>query len=141
MTAENVVELEGLEKAFRAPKGAVPAVRGLDLSIRAGEIVALLGPNGAGKSTTIDMLLGLTQPDSGAVRILGRPPREATADGGVGVMLQTGLLLRDLSVRELLTMTAALYPRPLGVDDVLELVGIEHIAGRRTQKLSGGETQ
>src|SRR5262245_5639233 len=141
MVDTHIIELQRLVKSFPGSSGAVPAVRGLDLSIRAGEIVALLGPNGAGKSTTIDMLLGLTQPDSGAVRILGRPPREATADGGVGVMLQTGLLLRDLSVRELLTMTAALYPRPLGVDDVLGLVGIEHIAGRRTQKLSGGETQ
>ena len=141
MSQSPVVELEGLVKSFHAPKGVVRAVRGVDLSIRAGEIVALLGPNGAGKSTTIDMLLGLTSPDAGTVRVLGRPPEEATAAGEVGVMLQVGSLLRDLSVRELVAMVASLYPRPLDVDEVLELVAIERIAGRRTQKLSGGETQ
>ena len=141
MAQSTVVELDGLVKSFQAPKGVVRAVRGVDLSIGAGEIVALLGLNGAGKSTTIDMLLGLTRPDAGSVRVLGQPPEEATAAGGVGVMLQTGSLLRDLSVRELVTMVAALYPRPLEVDEVLQLVGIECIAGRRTQKLSGGETQ
>jgi ABC-2 type transport system ATP-binding protein len=113
----------------------------VDLSIRAGEVVALLGPNGAGKSTTIDLLLGLTRPDAGTVRVLGQPPEAATAAGGVGVMLQTGSLLRDLSVRELVTMVASLFPRPLDVDEALRLVGIERIADRRTQKLSGGEAQ
>jgi ABC-2 type transport system ATP-binding protein len=116
-------------------------VRGIDISVRTGEIVALLGPNGAGKSTTLDMLLGLTPPDAGTVRVLGRPPGEATRVGAVGVMSQTGSLLRDLSVRELLTMMASLSPAPLAVEEVLRLVGIHAIADRRTQKLSGGETQ
>src|SRR5262245_13687374 len=141
MTKSLVVELNGLEKSFRTPKGPVAAVRGVDLSIRAGEIVALPGPNGAGKSTTIDMLLGLTRPDAGGVRVLGRLPRETTAAGAVGVMLQTGSLIRDLSVRELVMMMAAIYPSPLDVDEVLQLVEIEPISARRTQKLSGGETQ
>ena len=136
-----VVELDGLEKSFRTPAGVVEAVCGVDISVRAGEIVALLGPNGAGKSTTIEMMLGLTRPDAGTVRLFGRPAREATAAGAVGVMLQTGSLLRDLSVRELLTMMAALYPAPLSIAEVLRLVGIDAIADRRTQKLSGGEAQ
>jgi ABC-2 type transport system ATP-binding protein len=141
MTETFAIQLQGLQKSFRTPKGVVTAVRGVDVSIRAGEIVALLGPNGAGKSTTIDMLLGLTQPDAGTVRVLGRPARDATSAGVVGVMLQMGSLLRDLSVRELVTMVASLYPAPLDVDEVLHLVGIDSIANRRTQKLSGGETQ
>jgi len=143
MTHSNgiAVELRGLVKSFRTPKGVVQAVRGANLSMRAGEIVALLGPNGAGKTTTIDMLLGLTRPDEGTVRIFGRPPEEATACGAVGVMLQTGSLIRDLSVRELVTMMGSLYPTPLDVDEALLLVGIEAVADRRTQKLSGGETQ
>ena len=141
MPETTVVKLEGLEKSFRTPKGPVPAVRGADITIAAGEIVALLGPNGAGKSTTIDMLLGLTRPDAGTVSVLGGPPADATGAGAVGVMLQTGSLIRDLSVRELVTMMASLYPRALDVEEVLQLVGIEAIAARRTQKLSGGETQ
>jgi ABC-2 type transport system ATP-binding protein len=135
------VRVEGLTKSFPSPHGTVHAVRGIDVTIAAGETVALLGPNGAGKSTTIDMLLGLTVPDSGSVSLFGRPPGEAIVDGAIGAMLQTGSLIRDLSVRELLTMMASLYPRPLPVPEVIDLVGIGPIADRRTQKLSGGETQ
>ncbi len=68
-------------------------------------------------------------------------PREAVASGRIGAMLQTGSLIRDLSVRELIEMVASLYPQPLGVDEAIELTGIGEIADRRTQKLSGGETQ
>ena len=135
------VELRGLAKAFRGAEGRVQAVDALDLSAAEGEIVALLGPNGAGKSTTIDMLLGLTEPDAGTVSVLGGRPAQAIAAGDVGVMLQTGELIRDLSVRELVAMAASVYPAPLDVDDTLCLVGIDALAGRRTQKLSGGETQ
>ncbi|HXN39575.1 MAG TPA: ABC transporter ATP-binding protein, partial [Solirubrobacteraceae bacterium] len=121
--------------------GPIRAVRGVDVRIAAGETVALLGPNGAGKSTTIDMLLGLLAPDAGSVSIFGRPPSEAIAQGAIGAMLQTGELIRDLSVRELVAMMASLYPAPFEVDEVLELTGVAEIAAQRTQKLSGGQTQ
>ena len=117
------------------------AVRGIDISIERGETVALLGPNGAGKSTTIDMLLGLLPPDRGSVSLFGQAPSAAIDGGAIGAMLQTGALIRDLSVRELITMMSSLYPRPLPVDEVLDLTGITELAERRTQKLSGGETQ
>jgi ABC-2 type transport system ATP-binding protein len=116
-------------------------VRGVDIEIEMGETVALLGPNGAGKSTTIDMMLGLLAPDEGAVSLFGRPPADAVAAGAVGAMLQTGSLIRDLSVRELVAMMASLYPQPLAVEQVLELTGASEFAGQRTQKLSGGQTQ
>ena len=135
------VELRGLAKSFSSPTGPVHAVRGVDVAIAPGETVALLGPNGAGKSTTIDMMLGLMPPDRGTVTVFGRPPAEAIASGAVGAMLQTGSLIRDLSVRELVEMMASLYPHPLGVDEVIELTGIGDVADRRTQRLSGGETQ
>src|SRR4051794_2391862 len=135
------IEARGLVKSFRAPGGPVQAVRGVDLSIARGETVALLGPNGAGKSTTIDMLLGLAQPDSGEVTLFGMTPSDAVAGGEIGAMLQTGRLIDDLSVREIVAMMAALYPAPMDVDEVIDLTGIGPFAGRRTQKLSGGETQ
>ncbi len=135
------IRLERLSKSFPAPDGRVQAVRELDVTIDRGETVALLGPNGAGKSTTIDMLLGLSRPDSGTVSVFGHSPSEAIAAGAVGAMLQTGSLIRDLSVRELISMVAALYPSALPVDELLELTGIAPLADRRTQKLSGGETQ
>jgi ABC-2 type transport system ATP-binding protein len=111
------------------------------LSIAAGETVALLGPNGAGKSTTIDMLLGLQPPDEGTVTVFDRTPSEAVDAGEVGAMLQSGSLIRDLTVRELVTMVASLYPHPMPVQEVLDLSGLTAIADRRTNKLSGGETQ
>jgi ABC-2 type transport system ATP-binding protein len=141
VTTDAGIQLRGLTKTFPAPQGPVQAVRGIDISIAAGETVALLGPNGAGKSTTIDMLLGLLEPDSGSVSLFGRPPVEAIQDGAIGAMLQTGSLIRDLSVRELLEMMASLYPSSLPVDEVIGIVGIGGIADRRTQRLSGGETQ
>jgi ABC-2 type transport system ATP-binding protein len=106
-----------------------------------GETVALLGPNGAGKSTTIDMMLGLLAPDGGEVSLFGRSPADAVAAGAVGAMLQTGSLIRDLSVRELVSMMGSLYPKPLAVEEVLELTGASAFASQRTQKLSGGQTQ
>ncbi len=135
------IELTGLSKSFGSPQGPVHAVRAIDVSIGRGETVALLGPNGAGKSTTIDMLLGLTAPDGGTVSLFGMEPTAAVDAGAIGAMLQTGALIRDLSVRELVTVMASLYPNPLGVDEVLDLTGIDGFAERRTQKLSGGETQ
>ena len=141
MTSVEGIVLSGLEKTFKSPQGPVRAVRGIDVSISPGETVAFLGPNGAGKSTTIDMLLGLLPPDKGTVTLFGKPPVEAIASGAIGAMLQTGALIRDLSVRELVTMMASLYPAPLAVDETLELTGIADIANRRTQKLSGGQTQ
>jgi ABC-2 type transport system ATP-binding protein len=121
--------------------GRVRAVRSVDLMIAPGETVALLGPNGAGKTTTIDMVLGLVRPDSGSVSVFGMSPAHAVAAGIVGGMLQTGSLLDHLTVRELITMTASLYPRPLAVDDVLRLTGVSEFATRVTTRLSGGQTQ
>jgi len=135
------VVLSDLTKSFRSADGVVHAVRGIDIAIAPGETVALLGPNGAGKSTTIDMLLGLLQPDAGSVSLFGRPPADSIKLGAIGAMLQTGSLIRDLSVRELVTMMASLYPHPMSVDEVIDLTGIGDIQRRRTQKLSGGQTQ
>jgi ABC-2 type transport system ATP-binding protein len=135
------VQLTGLTKTFGSPAGPVRAVRGVDLTIAPGETVALLGPNGAGKSTTIDMMLGLLKPDQGQVALFGRQPADAVKAGVIGAMLQTGGLIRYMSVRELVETMASLYPNPLPVDDALEITGTTAIAKQNTGKLSGGQTQ
>jgi ABC-2 type transport system ATP-binding protein len=135
------IQATGLVKSYKNPHGVVHAVRGVDLAIAPGQTVALLGPNGAGKSTTIDMLLGLADPDAGTVSVMGRSPAEAVGAGLIGAMLQNGALIRDLTVRELIGMVASLYPRAMTVEKVLERVGIADVADRKTQKLSGGQTQ
>ncbi len=141
VVVQSGIRVSGLTKSFKNAHRTVNAVRGIDLSIDHGETVALLGPNGAGKSTTIDMLLGLTRPDAGTVTMFDRSAREAVDAGLVGGMLQTGALIRDLSVRELIVVMASLYPEPLNVDDVISLAGLTEIVGQRTEKLSGGQTQ
>ncbi len=135
------LSLSGVAKTFKTPAGPVEAVRDVDLHVSPGETVALLGPNGAGKSTTIDMILGLTDPDKGSIEVFGMTPRKAIDAGAVGGMLQIGAVIKDLSVREILDMTISLYPNPLSVDEVVALTGIQDLLQRKTTKLSGGQTQ
>ncbi|WP_330475600.1 ABC transporter ATP-binding protein [Terrabacter sp. C0L_2] len=139
------VELRGLVKTFaparRSHDTEVRAVDGIDLRIEAGEIVAFLGPNGAGKTTTLDMVLGLTEPTSGTAEVFGRRPREAVIGGHVSAVLQTGGLLRDLTVRETVRMVASTYAVTTPVDEVIERAGLAALADRRVSKCSGGEQQ
>ena len=135
--SDAAVRLAGVTKDF----GPVHAVRGIDLEIGQGEIVAFLGPNGAGKTTTIDMVLGLSQPTTGDVQVLGMEPRQAIAHGLVSAVMQTGGLLKDLTVRETVQYTASLFGFTHPVDEVLRRAGIDGIAGRKVGKCSGGEQQ
>ena len=97
-------------QALRHGQRAVTAVDGIDLVVRPGEIVAFLGPNGAGKTTTIDMMLGFTRPDAGSVEILDGSPADAIRAGRIAAVLQTGGLLKDLTVAETVRLTASLFP-------------------------------
>ena len=131
------IELSGVRKSF----GPVEAVKGIDLSVASGEIVAFLGPNGAGKTSTIDVILGLSQPDAGKVRVYGMQPRQAIARGLVSAVMQTGGLLKDLTVAETARYTASLFARSQPVDEALKRAGIAAIADRMVGKSSGGEQQ
>lgn len=121
--------------------GPVRAVDGVDLEIRRGETVALLGRNGAGKSTTLSLLLGLDTPDEGTVRLFGQEPERAVAAGRVGAMLQESRQVPRVTVRELVSFVAQTYPEPMPVERALELAGIAALAGRRVDRLSGGQAQ
>ncbi len=116
-------------------------MRGVDLTVHRGEIVALLGPNGAGKTTTIDMVLGLGTPSAGEVRVFGLDPHRAIAHGLVSAVMQTGGFLRDLTVRESVQYVAALFPTARPVAEVLGTAGVADIADRTVAKCSGGEQQ
>jgi ABC-2 type transport system ATP-binding protein len=135
-----VLILRGLRRSY----GRIEAVAGIDLHVGAGETLALLGPNGAGKSTTLAMVLGLLTPSSGEVRVLGRPPHRAVADGLVGALLQSGAgsgLPPGTRVGELVSFVASLYRRPLSPAVVLDRAGLTALAGRKLDRLSGGELQ
>ena len=131
------VDLRAVSKTF----GAVEAVRGLDLAVRPGEVVAVLGPNGAGKTSTIDIILGLSRPSAGTVEVYGLAPRQAISRGLVSAVMQSGGLLKDLTVAETVQYTARLFAVARPVDEVLERAGIAQIAGRSVGKCSGGEQQ
>jgi ABC-2 type transport system ATP-binding protein len=137
LTLPPAVDLRRVHKSF----GSVKAVRGVDLTIRSGEVMAFLGPNGAGKTSTIDIILGLSQPTTGEVEVYGRTPRQAVTKGLVAAVMQTGGLLKDLTVRETAIYTAELFPVSRPVDEVLERAGIAGIADRLVGKCSGGEQQ
>ena len=131
------IALRGVRKNF----GSVQAVRGIDLDISSGEIVAFLGPNGAGKTSTIDITLGLSQPDAGSVAVYGLHPRQAISRGLVSAVMQTGGLLKDLTVAETVEYTASLFTDTRPVAEVLQRAGITSIADRLVGKCSGGEQQ
>lgn len=135
------VTLTGLRKTFTTPRTKVEAVCGVDLNIHAGQIVALLGPNGAGKTTTVDMILGLTQPSAGTVEVLGLSPHRAVTSGRVSAVLQTGGLLRDMTVRETVTVIATMHGQAGRVAQVMDRTGLTAIAKRKVGKCSGGEQQ
>ena len=131
------IELKDVRKHF----GNVQAVRGVDVSVDSGEIVAILGPNGAGKTSTIDIILGLSQQTSGQVSVFGMHPRQAVTRGLVSAVMQTGGLLKDLTVLETVQYTASLFAQRKPAAEVLERAGITKIADRRVGKCSGGEQQ
>ena len=131
------IELTALTKSY----GAVHAVRGLDLRIEPGEIVAVLGPNGAGKSTTNEMIIGLVRPDAGRVEVFGREPGPAVREGRVGVMLQAGALLHDATVRDLLRLMHGLHAHPLPLAEIVERADVAGFLKTKTDKLSGGQAQ
>jgi ABC-2 type transport system ATP-binding protein len=121
----------------------VEAVRGLDLTVEAGECFGLLGPNGAGKTTTIEIIEGLTQATAGEVEVLGG--RWGCDDEAIkqriGISLQETKLSEKLLVRETVTLFRSFYRRGLEPDEVIRRVSLEEKAGARVGKLSGGQRQ
>lgn len=140
-TKSDAVTLRGLSKTFASGQRRVEAVKGIDLQIPTGQIVALLGPNGAGKTTTVDMIIGLSTPTSGSAEVLGLAPTQAVRSGRVSALMQTGGLLRDMTVRETIIAIASMHQMPDRVDTVMERTGLTRIAKRRVGKCSGGEQQ
>jgi ABC-2 type transport system ATP-binding protein len=128
-----------LRKAF----GSTVAVAGLDLEVRTGECFGLLGPNGAGKTTTIEICEGLTAPDAGEVRVLGRAWSEdaAALRQRLGIALQETQLSEKLTVAETLTLFQSFYDLARPVEDVVALVGLQEKRGARVGTLSGGQKQ
>ena len=134
---DTVVELASVRKDY----GSVIALKGVDLAIRPGEVVAILGPNGAGKTTAISLMLGLRRPTTGSVRLFGLAPADLRARSRCGVMLQESGVPDLLTVRDLVRLFGAYYPRKLPADQVIRQAGLEEKADSRAGDLSGGQQQ
>jgi len=131
------LQLSGVTKRY----GTVEALRGIDLSIQPGEVVAILGPNGAGKTTAISILLGLRQPTSGTVRVLGGAPGDREVRARTGAMLQQSGVAGTLTVGELIDLFRGWYLAPRPRQDLLAAADLVDLAARRVRTLSGGQLQ
>src|SRR5213596_2231884 len=131
------VKLRAARKRF----GQVEALRGVDLAIGTGELVAMLGPNGAGKTTSISLMLGLRRPTGGEARLFGLDPTDRRARSRCGVMLQESGTTGVLTVREIVNLFRAYYPASLPADRAIALGGLGARANARIGTLSGGERQ
>jgi ABC-2 type transport system ATP-binding protein len=132
-----VIEVRGLRKSY----GSVEAVRGIDLTVDRGEIVAFLGPNGAGKTTTLEILAGHRRRDDGEVSVLGFDPGAAPRAfrERIGIVPQETAVEPVLTVGETVQLYSAAYPDPLDAGAVLRLVGLEEQRDHRVSTLSGGQ--
>jgi ABC-2 type transport system ATP-binding protein len=131
------IQVRGLRKSY----GDKEAVRGVDLEVRTGEILALLGPNGAGKTTTVEILEGFHQATAGEVRVLGQDPwgGDRALRDRIGIVLQESQPEINLTVRECLELYAGYYSAPRDVDDTIALAGLGEQADQGTTQLSGGQ--
>ncbi|ALC99045.1 ABC transporter [Actinomyces sp. oral taxon 414] len=136
-----VITVENLEFSY----GTAPVLRGLDLSVEAGEVVCLLGPNGVGKTTLVENLLGSLTPTSGTVRVLGTDPRRAGADfwARVGLVQQSWTDHPKWRVKDQLEWIRSVQlttaSRVSTVEEALDAVGLTDKAGSRLSRLSGGQ--
>lgn len=143
-TTDVTVEVRDLRRRYgggRSATAGFEAVRGLELSIRRGELYALLGTNGAGKTSSLEVIEGLARPTAGTVRLLGHDPyaERRAVRPRIGIMLQEAGFPGALTVTELARTWHDLLTDPRPVGEVLEQVGLGHRADVTIQSLSGGE--
>jgi ABC-2 type transport system ATP-binding protein len=129
--------LSGVSKSY----GQVKALENVDLSIRAGELLALLGPNGAGKTTAVKMLLGVASPNAGRARVFGGNPVQPEVRMRMGAMLQVAKVPETLRVREHIDLFSSYYLKPLSLAETLASAGLQEIQNRKFGELSGGQRQ
>src|SRR3989441_10816090 len=142
-----IVETSNLRVEFRAQKGGKKiAVKGLNLSVRAGEVFGFLGPNGAGKTTTMNVLLGFVNATSGSAYLFGVNVREPIARQRIGYLPELTYYYKFLTAEELLRFYARIFGIPrqeteTRIDHLLKLVELESARKRPIKQYSKGMQQ
>ena len=141
-------EIEGLTKVYGEGTAAVHALRGIDLTIREGELVVLLGPSGSGKTTLLNVVGGLDRPTAGTVRFRGadlgamaEPQLTRYRRDHVGFVFQFYNLMPSLTARENVELVTEIAANPMAPDEALALVGLGGRVDHFPSQLSGGEQQ
>jgi len=152
-TVPAVLQLHGVHKTYRLGSHVVPALRGVDLALHAGEMLALTGPSGSGKSTILNVAGLIDAPDRGEIVLRGRPagglsPREAALlrRDAIGFVFQSFNLVPVMTVAEnvdypLFLAGVGTAERRERVDTMLRAVGLHEHARHRPDALSGGQRQ
>ena len=153
-SSNHVVEAINLEKSYRVGKRSVPALRGIDLALEAGEFVLLLGPSGAGKTTTLNLVGCLDRPTAGRLRLadsqiygdgahLSEGQLDALRREHVGFVFADFYLLSTLTAMENVQLPLLWRQgrNPQLAGELLERVGLGHRLTHRPTELSGGEMQ
>src|SRR6516225_5830923 len=152
MTDEPIIDVRDLRKVYRMGDVDVPALRGVDLSVRRGEFLSIIGPSGSGKSTLFHVLGGLTPPTSGTIFINGRDLVRMSESGRtelrkktVGFVFQKYNLLPTLTAADNIAIAKDIARNDAGTDatfeEILALLGIQHRLKHKPRALSGGEQQ
>jgi ABC-2 type transport system ATP-binding protein len=146
---DEVLKIENLRVEYRSKDVGQEkkiALKGLNLSVRQGEVFGFLGPNGAGKTTTMNVLLGFVNATSGAAYIFGRNVREPIARQRIGYLPELTYYYKFLNAEEILRFYAKIFHIPKGeigarIDQALKLVELDHARKRLIRTYSKGMQQ
>ncbi len=144
--AAPVLQAAGLRKSFLSGEGSIEVLRGVDLSVMAGESVSVRGESGCGKSTLLNLLSGLDTPDAGTLTWAGHPPRGDRRAAFLGMVFQSFYLIPELNALDNVLMAARMLKPPGAAEraraaDLLARVGLAPRATHLSTQLSGGERQ
>ena len=152
MNSGPIIEIRDLRKVYQVGKVDVPALRGVDLTVKPGDFLAIVGPSGSGKSTLFHIIGGLTPPTSGEVRVAGQDLVSMTEAGRtrlrkrtVAFVFQKFNLLPNLTARDNIAIARHIggsdsKPEP-SFEEALRLLGIANRLDHKPSELSGGEQQ
>lgn len=142
------LKIDNIKKSYGTGDSRVDVLKGINCGVNKGEICVLLGPSGSGKSTLLNILGGIDKADSGSVTI-GEDKIENFNDKQLsqyrrkhlGYIFQSYNLVPNLTVRENIEVGAYLSDKPLPIDELIELLGLEAHKNKRPNQLSGGQQQ